>query len=223
MLAAPRSPRSGAACRVDPARCVGSGQGTVAADRLPRPELQLAAGVTDPEVPKLIQSIYGIPAPKTPRNDLVEIFATGIAKSAPTLDGSKPPIQADLNSQILNKDVDAKKFVPAEELRLNLSVPVTDKPNRLGVLAGDLQGFPNGRRLTDDVVDIELRVAMGVLCTLNMGGCTPGDAPSGSLHYTDGAYTSDAFFAAEFPYLRAPLKGSPNDDDALKAARARQP
>lgn len=54
---------------------------------------------------------------------------------------------------------------------------------------------------------------------LNMGGCKPSDAPAGSLHYTDGAYISDAFFANEFPYLRAPLKGSPNDDDALKAAK----
>lgn len=94
--------------------------------------------------------------------------------------------------------------------------------SRLGVLGGDKAGFPNGRRPGDDVVDIELRVAMGVLCTLNVGGCKPADAPSGSLHYTDGAYTSDAFFAAEFPYLRAPLKGSPNDDDAIKAAEGRE-
>ena len=121
--------------------------------------------VLKPEVPALIESIYGIKAPATPRNDLAEIFATGIAKSAPTLDGSKPPIQADLNSQILNKDVDPKKFAPAEELRLNMSVPVTANPNRLGVLAGDLQGFPNGRRLTDDVVDIELQALEGAAQT----------------------------------------------------------
>jgi len=84
------------------------------------------------------------------------------------------------------------------------------------VLGGDNAGFPNGRRPGDDVVDIELRVAMGVLCTLNIGGCVPGNAPAGSLKYTDGAYISSAFFANEFPYLRAPLKGSPNDDNAIK-------
>ena len=50
-------------------------------------------------------------------------------------------------------------------LRLNLSVKPTAKPNRLGVLAGDLQGFPNGRRLTDDVVDIELQALEGAAQT----------------------------------------------------------
>jgi hypothetical protein len=61
---------------------------------------------------------------------------------------------------------------------------------------------------------------MGVLCTVpgvNAAvGCVPANAPAGSLKYTDGAYISSAFFANEFPYLRAPLKGSPNDDNAIK-------
>ena len=117
--------------------------------------------VLHPIVPALIQSIYGIPAPTGPRDDLAEIFLTGIAKNAPTLDGTKAPIQADLNSPILNKDQDPKKFVPSEELRLNMAVPVTASPNRLGVIGGDLQGFPNGRRLGDDVVDIALQALEG--------------------------------------------------------------
>ena len=90
--------------------------------------------------------------------------------------------------------------------------------NRLGVLGGDNAGFPNGRRPGDDVVDAELRVAMGVLCTLSIGGCVPADAPAGSLKYTDGAFISSTFFANAFPYLRAPLKGSPNDNNAVKRA-----
>ena len=49
---------------------------------------EVVARVTDPELPKLIEGIYGVPAPAGPRNDLVEIFLTGIAKNAPTLDGS---------------------------------------------------------------------------------------------------------------------------------------
>ena len=75
-------------------------------------------------------------------------------------------------------------------LRLNTAIAPTAgaAQNRLGVLGGDNAGFPNGRRPGDDVVDIELRVAMGVLCTLNLGGCKPADAPAGALHYTDGAY-----------------------------------
>ena len=88
------------------------------------------------------------------------------------------------------------------------------------MLGGDNAGFPNGRRPGDDVVDIELRVAMGVLCTLNLGGCKPSDAPAGSLHYTDGAFIHDGFFHNVFPYLHAPLKGSPNDDNAITAKRA---
>ena len=43
---------------------------------------------------------------------------------------------------------------------------------------------------------------------------------AGALHYTDGAYITSAFFANEYPYLRAPLKGSPNDDNAIKARQA---
>jgi hypothetical protein len=58
---------------------------------------------------------------------------------------------------------------------------------------------------------------MGVLCTLNIGGCTPADAPAGSLHYTDGAFVDASFFQSVFPYLQPPLRGSPNDDDALLA------
>jgi hypothetical protein len=49
------------------------------------------------------------------------------------------------------------------------------------VLGGDNVGFSSGRRPADDVVDIELRVAVGVLCTLDLGGCKPADAPAGAL------------------------------------------
>jgi len=148
-----------------------------------------------PMVPPLIQSIYGIPAPRTPRNDLFEIFLTGIAKNAPTAGGGQPPIQADLNSQVLNKDVNRSAFVPAEEMRLNMSVPVTADPNRLGVLGGDLQGFPNGRRLTDDVVDIELQALEGA-------------AQSGHLVQAlaagDRVNTNDVRFTDTFPYVALP-------------------
>lgn len=163
----------------------------------------LVGRVLKPEVPALIQAIYGIPAPKTPRNDLVEIFATGIAKNAPTLDGSKAPIQADLNSQVLNKDVDPKKFAPAEELRLNMAVPVTAEPNRLGVLAGDFQGFPNGRRLTDDVVDIEIQALEGAVQTLPVKIVAP-------LAAGDGVDVNPKGFGDKFPYVGLPYNASVN-------------
>ncbi|MFC5831944.1 DUF4331 domain-containing protein [Nonomuraea insulae] len=140
--------------------------------------------VTDPEVARLLQAIYGIKAPATPRNDLVEIFLQGIAKQ-------NGPIKADLNSQVLNKD--AGKLRPSEQLRLNMSIPPAKDPNRLGVLGGDLQGFPNGRRLSDDVVDIELQAVAGAALT---GKLIPG--------LTDKVDRNDKPFLQTFPYIPLP-------------------
>jgi hypothetical protein len=156
---------------------------------------QVVARVTDPEVPQLIEKIYGIPAPATPRNDLVEIFLTGLTTKA------NGPIKADLNSQLNNADVQASNFRPSEMLRLNLSTPVTAEPNRLGVLGKDLQGFPNGRRLTDDVVDIELQALEGA-------------AQSGklvdALATGDKVNANDNKFGNSFPYLALPNVGAVN-------------
>ncbi|GAA2787453.1 DUF4331 domain-containing protein [Kitasatospora paracochleata] len=154
----------------------------------------VVAKVLDPEVPKLVQAIYGLPAPATPRTDLQEIFLTGIAKAA------NGPFAVDLNSQLMNQDIDPKRFVPAEELRLNMSTPVTAKPDRLGILAGDFQGFPNGRRLTDDVLDIALQV---------MEGATPGHLIP-ALAAGDKVDTADKPFGAVFPYLALPYDKAVN-------------
>jgi hypothetical protein len=156
--------------------------------------------VLNPIVPQLIQKIYGIPAPQGPRNDLAEIFLTGIAKNAPTLDGTKAPIQADLNSQVLNADVNPAKFLPSEELRLNMAVPVTAKPNRLGVLGGDFQGFPNGRRLGDDVIDIALQALEGAATN---GIVKP-------LAAGDGVNANEHAFSRTFPYVALPNTAAVN-------------
>ncbi|MEU2030019.1 DUF4331 domain-containing protein [Nocardia amamiensis] len=176
---------------------------------------QVVERVTKPELPQLIESIYQVPAPAAPRNDLVEIFLTGIAKKAPTLDGSAPPIQADLNSQILNADANAATFRPSEMLRLNMSVPPTAQPNRLGVLAGDLQGFPNGRRLTDDVVDIALQAVEGAAQTGKLVD---------ALATGDKVDVNDASFASSFPYVALPAKGTaaPGSTSATGPAAAPQ-
>jgi Domain of unknown function (DUF4331) len=164
----------------------------------PKDDGQFADYVTNPTLPMLLEILFGgagVKAPTNfPRTDLVAAFLTGV----PGL--NQPP-----------------NVVVSEQLRLNTAIPPTPATiqARLGVIGGDTAGFPNGRRPGDDVVDIELRVAMGVLCTLNIGGCKPDDAPAGSLHYTDGDYISSYFFDAKFPYLVAPLKGSPNDYNAI--------
>ncbi|MFE9692958.1 DUF4331 domain-containing protein [Micromonospora sp. NPDC005806] len=156
--------------------------------------------VTDPEVPKLIETIYGIPAPATPRQDLVEIFLTGITTKTP--DG---PIKVDLNSQLNNQDVMASRFQPAEMLRLNLSTPVTQTPNRLGVLDGDLQGFPNGRRLTDDAVDIALQAVEGAAQTGQLVD---------ALAAGDKVDANDNPFSDTFPYVALPNVGAVNGGGA---------
>jgi hypothetical protein len=149
----------------------------------------VVARVTEPEVPKLIEAIYKVPAPATPRNDLVEIFLTGVTTKA------NGPIKADLNSQLNNADVVAAKFQPSEMLRLNLTVPVAANPNRLGVLANDLQGFPNGRRLTDDVVDIGLQALEGAAQTGKIVD---------ALAAGDKVDANDQAFTGNFPYIALP-------------------
>jgi len=163
----------------------------------------VVARVKDPEVPKLIQGIYGVKAPATPRNDLVEIFLTGITTKA------GGPIKADLNSQLNNADVNPSAFRPSEMLRLNLSVKPTAKPNRLGVLGGDLQGFPNGRRLTDDVVDIELQALEGAAQTGKLVS---------ALAAGDGVNANDHAFGTSFPYVALPNVGAVNNGTSASNA-----
>lgn len=143
--------------------------------------------VTMPEVPKRIQSIYGIPAPAEPRNDLKTIFLTGVK-------GLNQPTNP----------------TPAELLRLNTSTPVTAQPNRLGVLAGDTGGFPNGRRLTDDVVDIEVQTLEGAFNT-------PDGKPKvvQALAAGDRVNGNDLSFGKSFPYLALPHAGSTPGNGSL--------
>ncbi|GIJ45722.1 hypothetical protein Val02_26080 [Virgisporangium aliadipatigenens] len=145
--------------------------------------------VTEPEVPKLVQQLYWIPAPATPRKDLVQVFLTGVAK------GDDGPVQADLNSHKLNKDADPKKIRPSEQLRLNMAVPPSKNPNRLGVVGGDLAGFPNGRRLADDALDVTLQAAEGVLL--------PGH-PKAVDGLGDGVDQNNVPFRQAFPYVALP-------------------
>ncbi|MEU9746152.1 DUF4331 domain-containing protein [Streptomyces niveus] len=166
--------------------------------------------VYDPILPKLIQQVYGIPAPKTPRNDLAEIYLTGICKAC-------GPIKADLNAHRLNKDADPARIFPAEELRLNMGVAPAKKPQRLGVLAGDLAGFPNGRRLADDAIDISLQAVEGAAQT---GKLVP------ALAAGDKVDTNDVRFGKTFPYLALPStsksggKSGKNDNRAADADQA---
>lgn len=132
--------------------------------------------ILDPEIAKLFTQLYGVSVPASPRNDLVDVFLKGVSGL------NQPP-----------------NVVPADMIRLNVAVPAASSPNRLGVLAGDNAGFPNGRRLGDDVVDIALRVAAGVL----VDGFNK--EPNNVL--TDGVDGNDRAFMSTFPYVALPYQG----------------
>lgn len=102
----------------------------------------------------------------------------------------------------------------ADLIRLNTAIPPATTPNRLGVLAGDLAGFPNGRRLGDDVVDIELQAlacAYGAVADLIFdltGNCDPSvfnGFPNNAI--ADGVDANDKAFLSSFPYLASPFQG----------------
>lgn len=157
----------------------------------PRDDSQFAAFISDPEPSRLIRMLYpSITVPAAPRNDVVMIFATGIPAGA--VPGA-PTFTTFLSDG-----------QPHEMARLNLAIPATATPNRLGLLANDPAGFPNGRRPGDDVVDIELRV---------LAGGTPFTPPTNVAPNNilgDGVNANDRPFLTTFPYLATPVSGYEN-------------
>ncbi|KUN77210.1 DUF4331 domain-containing protein [Streptomyces griseoruber] len=138
----------------------------------PKDDGQFLKNVTNPELPKLIEAIFKIKAPAEPRNDLVDVFLKGVKGL------NQPPY-----------------VTPSEELRLNTSIKPAKSPKRLGVLDGDNAGFPNGRRLTDDVIDASLQVVEGELV--------------GSKNdLGDAVDKNDKKFENYFPYIALPTAGS---------------
>jgi Domain of unknown function (DUF4331) len=157
---------------------------------------QFAHYVAHPELAGLLPALYPGVFPRLaaldkvgkPRADLEAILLTGIPKGI--IDGFTNftgPVQADM-------------------LRLNTSIPPTSKPSIFGLLGGDAAGFPNGRRVFDDVVSIELRAIAGVTYKLIDPGYTV-DAAAGEL--TDGLSPDDLGvpYLGHFPYLGVPYDG----------------
>jgi uncharacterized protein DUF4331 len=140
--------------------------------------------VQDPELPHLLNAVYGTEIPDSDpdtdgvqRADLIQVFLTGV----PTL------------NQPAN-------VAASEMLRLNTAIaPCTDMCSTLGVLGGDVAGFPNGRRLSDDIIDESLRVVLGVLLT-------PHQALADTIG--DGVDANDVSFLSSFPYVAYPHSGS---------------
>jgi len=140
--------------------------------------------VLDPELARLIDALYpAITVPPPPRNDLVTVFLTGI-----------PGLNQQQNSVA----------TPSEQLRLNVAIAPTAgvcSGNPLGFIAGDRAGFPNGRRLEDDVVDIELRAVAGGYAF------TPAFNIAPNNQLGDGVNANDRPCLQRFPYMATPHQG----------------
>jgi hypothetical protein len=162
----------------------------------PADDAQFVPFYRSPELARVIDALYpALPdARTTGRDDLVLILLTGV------------PLPGGHN---LNFTGDAK----ADLLRLNTAIAPTHPVGQgdpLGVLNGDLAGFPNGRRLEDDVTDIELRaLADGYGSLLNGLLGLPNNSPNDQIG--DGVNENDVPFLATFPYVATPHEGYDHD------------
>jgi len=157
----------------------------------PSNDSDYAASFLHPEVAGLLPVLYpgvfkNLAAYTKPRADLVAILGTGIPS------GVVPGFQ-----NYTGKTV-------ADMLRLNLAIPATPfaKASPAGLAGGDPAGFPNGRRVTDDVVTIELRAIAGLLIPLVDKSFTP-DAATSAVD--DGSSMTPT--QQVFPYLNMPHDG----------------
>jgi hypothetical protein len=158
---------------------IGTGSKDTFSMSQPSGDSQFAGFLLDPLLAHAINAVFGITVPDPPRKDLLPLASY----SGPTVPPGTPagPV--------------------SDMLRLNTSIPATAMASRkrLGVLAGDMAGFPNGRRISDDVVDIALRAVAGALCN------TPVNTPPGTLGSTPtlSACTAagNTFVGAQVPLL----------------------
>ena len=158
----------------------------------PRDDSQFLKHVRQTTLDDTVAALYGgsgaftcFPDVAGPRDDLVAIFLTGI-DGLNAVPGGRPSEMIRLNT------------------RINPSETDPNDQSRAGLLGGDLDGFPNGRRLGDDTVDIALRAVAGAT---PLGACD-GQAPNNALG--DGANRNDKPLLTQFPYIPAPHAGYDN-------------
>lgn len=137
-----------------------------------------------PDLAKVLNALYPtLKVPETDRTDIVTALLQGVPD--------------------LNRQVDGENAPAVDTIKINLATPPAAEPNRFGVLAGDTQGFPNGRRLADDVTDIDLRV---------VGGFLKGN----KLPLGDGVDQNDKPFLTQFPYVAEPHAGFTADPKRIE-------
>jgi hypothetical protein len=151
----------------------------------PSQDLQFAAFALNPLLANVMNAAFGLAVPDPPRTDLLPLVVY-----APPITGPNVPAATTAANPV------------ADMLRLNYSIPPTPMASRkrLGFIAGDSAGYPNGRRVTDDVVDISLRAVAGILCSK----CTTGGLPFNAATVPalgDGVNTNDILTQEVFPYV----------------------
>lgn len=151
---------------------------------------RVVSAITDPELARLMAAVFGITIPPPPRNDLVAIFATGIP-----VNGVTGP----------NYTTFLSDGVAHEYLRLNVAIPITPigSINRLGLLGGDVAGFPNGRRPHDDTTDIELRALAGGTPFTPAQNVPPNNTLGDGV-----SFNPEGPLLTRFPYLLPPNQGN---------------
>ncbi len=158
----------------------------------PKDDKKFVSGAAHPELATLLNVLYpgafpNLAAYKKARADLEAIFLTGIPAG------------------VVSKDFSTfTGTVQADMLRLNLAIPPSATPNPAGVVGGDVAGFPNGRRVTDDVVTIELQALAGATIPLVDKSYTPDKAIA---DVSDGVTGTGLQLSSTFPYLGSPYSG----------------
>ena len=162
--------------------------------------------VLDPQLAQLLVAVGAVPSvPPAPRNDVAQITVLGIPVNGVTGPNYTTVIQGN-------------DGVPHEMMRLNMGIMPTPfaSINRLGLLGGDVAGYPNGRRVGDDVTDISLRVVAGGTPFTPSHNVAPnntlGDGVSGndrSINPITGVpMAGGADYLQRFPYLAPPHQGN---------------
>ncbi|MER5864968.1 DUF4331 domain-containing protein [Kitasatospora sp. NPDC002040] len=161
------------------------------AAHLDQQDQEFLAAALDPAPPHRIEAAQGFAAPPGPRTDIRALFLGGIGAA----NGSR--FGFDLNTQTMNADADPAAVRWSDQLRLNLTTPVSTDPHPYGVLDGDRQGYPNGRRL-NDVIDVPL---------LRMLEGEPSDRSAAHLLPPPSFDWQPAPASDVFPYVNLPHAG----------------
>jgi hypothetical protein len=185
---------------------IGTGSKDTFSISAPSQDSQFASFALAPLLANVMNAAFGLAVPDPPRTDLLPLVVY-----APPITGTNVPAATTAANPV------------ADLLRLNYSIPPTPTASRkrLGFIAGDSAGYPNGRRVSDDVVDISLRAVAGIFCST----CTSGGLPFSAASVPalgDGVNLNDVATQEVFPYVAFAHSGRDSKHDGSCAPRCPQ-